>query len=1570
MDLRVHHSRRSRRRRQYSTDHRHSLAESSDYGTGWMCDGCHRRAERGDTRFRCTHSCDFDLCTACMSRSQVPHELHSIMFADRRPEDDLEVQPYRPRFPFVDDLVAFELANAERRRVNTATEGGGVQGNGVGARTMSKATLFGKEFVLPFDRLQLTSMMDRMHYFHENVVCVILVFLTAYMGLLLSHKFSDVALIALWGSVASSQYALLKSVQPDSGCLILDTRTAAYTRALMLCAFGGLILLFDYGASHSLPTSPTTPEFYGIPYPSPAVLSVFSEILQTCVLCSPAIFLFGILPQWKTLVHYILEQIDLHVYGGAGTPSLAAATVVSVENILLSSITFAVGLAAFDACGGTCTSEFSYAVFCGLIVSFAFLTARVDSELVVDIIRNWSFQGISTTYITWMVVRFIVLWASYTCLTLTTFFVALQPALSTVLYAAASGSSFILYYLIGTLRSAHPWRILARPVLSPSEAALECSPKQSFFAHLDWFEKVGLFLKNIEQYIIYPMLVLSAVARDSSLLISYFGVVGAAAITAVCGIKLCRLGFLNRQLFAQSLVLALLFFNYDYPGASMSVLLDVSIVSVLVYKIREAYQKFISVLTYNVPWNAPNTLSSGFHLIMYPLVIPHLAMVIAQCIITGFFSMPLYPLLAGPLFLPSYLRPIRFWEKEYRTQHRETAQDASPDALPAQNAASTVGVSDEQSVSGAHRESDRTGTEVMARSGTIPQDITTASTNLASNLNNLFYIQILSKVKENLARDLLIGRWGTYELGDVYIISDPENRLTAFVHIVELGCDFVRFQMRGLELAGTFCQSREQEALAQNFADVNGGDYFVSFRTYSRSAWYSWTPISYKYPLLGYSISLLPGISLFQGFEFRKAFHKHLIFALIYFVSKNKNLRSWLQHPRVYSWLQRLGPNYVDRDMCFSSSLDIDYCSIRKGVHLSEFHSKFSQWIEICLSRRVDDPSSDANTAVEQRRSKETDKEDQQCNLRKEDSPPREGVMHISDDHDDIASLKPGDNVAETVFGNPKENDEDIVAEDVRASPLAQSMAILASRKTVCGGDAAPAPCAVNSPVDLDNRDSDITAADWPVAETGRSASIIPASHAIGSTADCMASTCTPCAAPAIPFITPEVDSLFTRLCFALSLCIRRTILFAARDRHGDSDAFLHGFLQAFNGLVEPRSLKDEWIDSCPELKKILVHVARMSLQLQKDYTSYSEFAEPLSDLFDLIEDYADPNTGVVVLPETDPAWRQAILSDRPSLLSFRFNLDDSSNNKEFFVVVLTSGTRMFRVHKVNKELVRGFWAAQQQEVLFLRNTFNERGSIQSATFILRNMINQSCDQPVGYPVFVSDLTVSTLPDWDISQIFRGAVRASHNTILSLANRLLAWWSSSSGDSPQSRGGTRHGAEPGLALQGATRRERGERAHADAADGRDGFGTSQLLVERDTLPSSSSDIELALLQPTPTQTTFLSDVADGHDHPEEGNHVPMPTSWDRQKVLTGDWREGMTDEPSNLGVAAGSGSTGTQDVTMTPLWESLAEVHAQMQAMRGDASLEVVKQKGDEVSSSSARGRAMRVGGNSEEDDV
>eukprot|EP01027_Heterolobosea_sp_BB2_P001910 GEZU01002852.1.p2 GENE.GEZU01002852.1~~GEZU01002852.1.p2 ORF type:complete len:117 (-),score=36.87 GEZU01002852.1:198-548(-) len=115
----------------------------------------------------------------------------------------------------------------------------------------------------------------------------------------------------------------------------------------------------------------------------------------------------------------------------------------------------------------------------------------------------------------------------------------------------------------------------------------------------------------------------------------------------------------------------------------------------------------------------------------------------------------------------------------------------------------------------------------------------------------------------------------------------------------------------------------------------------------------------------------------------------------------------------------------------------------------------------------------------------------------------------------------------------------------------------------------------------------------------------------------------------------------------------------------------------------------------------------------------------------------------MVVCHEGDPQWRESILKEVPQLFTLRRTAEEGGHSPKHHVIMLELRPISFRVIKLNRESVRGLWAGQQHELVFLQNQNSERGSIQQMKTVLRNIINQSCDLPVGYPVFVSPLTTA-----------------------------------------------------------------------------------------------------------------------------------------------------------------------------------------------------------------------------------
>ncbi|KAH0620677.1 hypothetical protein JD844_021355 [Phrynosoma platyrhinos] len=253
--------------------------------------------------------------------------------------------------------------------------------------------------------------------------------------------------------------------------------------------------------------------------------------------------------------------------------------------------------------------------------------------------------------------------------------------------------------------------------------------------------------------------------------------------------------------------------------------------------------------------------------------------------------------------------------------------------------------------------------------------------------------------------------------------------------------------------------------------------------------------------------------------------------------------------------------------------------------------------------------------------------------------------------------------------------------------------------------------------------------------------------------------------------LNADKDSSLVTLCYGLCVLGRRALGTASHHMSSNLESFLYGLHALFKGDFRISSIRDEWIFADMELlRKVVVPGIRMSLKLHQDhFTSPDEYDDPTI----LYEAITSHEQNLVIAHEGDPAWRSAVLSNSPSLLALRHVMDDGTN--EYKIIMLNKRYLIFRVIKVNKECVRGLWAGQQQELVFLRNRNPERGSIQNAKQALRNMINSSCDQPIGYPIYVSPLTTSYSDSHEqLREILGGAISLGNikNFIVSTWHRL------------------------------------------------------------------------------------------------------------------------------------------------------------------------------------------------------
>uniref|UniRef100_A0A0X3Q7K1 Pecanex-like protein n=2 Tax=Schistocephalus solidus TaxID=70667 RepID=A0A0X3Q7K1_SCHSO len=215
-------------------------------------------------------------------------------------------------------------------------------------------------------------------------------------------------------------------------------------------------------------------------------------------------------------------------------------------------------------------------------------------------------------------------------------------------------------------------------------------------------------------------------------------------------------------------------------------------------------------------------------------------------------------------------------------------------------------------------------------------------------------------------------------------------------------------------------------------------------------------------------------------------------------------------------------------------------------------------------------------------------------------------------------------------------------------------------------------------------------------------------------------------------------QSLLMSLCYAIGLLSRRCLGGVSSHPNSALETFLHYLHDVFKGDVQVAS-KDDWVFRDVDILKLVVTPAmRVALKLYQDHFTWN----PLSTNGELYSAIQTTIHTVVICHETDPQWRSAVLNDADKLFSFR-RIDSGTTQQCYRFIMMTKQMLNFQVIKLNTECVRGFWAGQQREQIFLRNNNPERGSIQHAKHVLRNLINSSCDQPIGYPIYVSPLITS-----------------------------------------------------------------------------------------------------------------------------------------------------------------------------------------------------------------------------------
>lgn len=470
---------------------------------------------------------------------------------------------------------------------------------------------------------------------------------------------------------------------------------------------------------------------------------------------------------------------------------------------------------------------------------------------------------------------------------------------------------FTFHFVLPQLRRDIPFMCVAKPVLRPKEYDLF---EVKTYAKLMWYEKLHFGALAIERNFIYPIFWLNVISHDAIAIRDQYGPYIGPFLMVMMGLKLVRSSFNDASPNYLTIIFTYLFFNYDITNHNHKIfLINYFVFSILHLKIHELLLKLQFVYVYIAPWQIP--WGSAFHAFAQPFSVPHSALLFCQAILSSILSAPLQPLMGSAVFVMSYVRPVKFWERDYNTN----VIDINTTRLVTQLEKNRID---------------------------------------SNRLDGVFYEQLTKCLQRKLCKDLAFGRWGPVSQGDCFIMAS--DNLNCLVHIIELGNGLCTFQLRGLEFKGTYCQQQEVEAITEGVTQDDGFcccrlghlPHFLSANASFAQMWLAWHVTHTRYVLEGYSISDNPAGPMLQAFDLRRALITYYVKAIIYFTMASQHLSKWLRTTEFHDALESTkDKSYADLDPTFSSSLDLDFDLGLCGVTREKFCSVYFDWIKYCVDR-------------------------------------------------------------------------------------------------------------------------------------------------------------------------------------------------------------------------------------------------------------------------------------------------------------------------------------------------------------------------------------------------------------------------------------------------------------------------------------------------------------------------------------------------------------------------------------------------------------------------------------------
>ena len=242
---------------------------------------------------------------------------------------------------------------------------------------------------IKLDRLTLLALLDPSLTRLELYMSILLGALVALFGSIIIEEeiFTDLKLIIFCFVIASCQYTLVKSVQPDAASPTHGyNRIIIYSRPVYFILISIITLATKYYREHKLVWSFT---LYNTNLLYPAYIEIVEQCMKLTLLLFPIIFTFGFLPQINTFFMHWLEQIDIHCFGGSASTTGLTSAIYSVSRSFLFVLAlFGIGLLSishtlqFKSLNNFSVNDYNamFSVFCGLLILLAYLLSRYSSD--------------------------------------------------------------------------------------------------------------------------------------------------------------------------------------------------------------------------------------------------------------------------------------------------------------------------------------------------------------------------------------------------------------------------------------------------------------------------------------------------------------------------------------------------------------------------------------------------------------------------------------------------------------------------------------------------------------------------------------------------------------------------------------------------------------------------------------------------------------------------------------------------------------------------------------------------------------------------------------------------------------------------------------------------------------------------------------------------------------------------------------------------------------------------------------------------------------------------------------